>query len=377
MSKIKFQIKSKRKNSNIKTLYLKFGFWILVFVCHLSFGFWNSPTVHANDTYYNFPASFSDGTSAVLALPFDRIHSITQLDLGGDGTSELLIGSPPGQTGKVFLIRQDGSIINSWNAYDENFSGGVNVAAADFDYDSRPEIVTAPASAGGPHVRIFDGFGIPKISPGFFADDKNYTQGVSISIKKFTDNKPPAISTIIKNEKTSIFKIFTIAGELVRSYPIEEKQEQAETVQIPIRKLGQTMTLSLPKKVRSIKTKEKTIIIDLSDQNFSYYENGFRMNTFKTSTGKRWYKTPVGEYKILNKAELAYSRTYGLYMPYWMAFTARGHGIHELPYWPNGFREGEDHLGTAVSHGCVRLGIGAAAEIYDWAEIGTAVIVQE
>ena len=63
-------------------------------------------------------------------------------------------------------------------------------------------------------------------------------------------------------------------------------------------------------------------------------------------------------------------------MPYWMAFDNRGYGLHELPEWPGGYKEGASHLGHRVSHGCVRLGVGAAKKLYDWAEVGTLVIVQ-
>ena len=35
----------------------------------------------------------------------------------------------------------------------------------------------------------------------------------------------------------------------------------------------------------------------------------------------------------------------------------------------------ESHLGKPASHGCVRLGIGPAKELYDWAPIGTRVVV--
>lgn len=121
----------------------------------------------------------------------------------------------------------------------------------------------------------------------------------------------------------------------------------------------------------------KWIRMDLSDQTLSYGQGPKVFNTFSISTGKRGYETPLGEFKILNKVPNAWSRTYGLWMPYWMSFTYQGHGIHELPYWPSGFREGSDHLGTAVSHGCVRLGIGPAEKLYNWAEVGTMVKVVE
>ncbi len=86
--------------------------------------------------------------------------------------------------------------------------------------------------------------------------------------------------------------------------------------------------------------------------------------------------TPRGEFKVSNKHPRPWSKQYGLYMPYWMAIMSSGkYGIHELPEWPSGYKEGENHLGTPVSHGCVRLGVGAAKRVYEWAEIGTPIII--
>lgn len=94
----------------------------------------------------------------------------------------------------------------------------------------------------------------------------------------------------------------------------------------------------------------KWIEISLSTQTLRYGQGPKVFDIFKVSTGKPGYNTPIGYFKILNKIELAWSKTYGLYMPFWMSFTTRGHGIHELPYWPGGYREGENHLGIPVSH---------------------------
>ena len=85
--------------------------------------------------------------------------------------------------------------------------------------------------------------------------------------------------------------------------------------------------------------------------------------------------TPTGKFKIINKQEKAWSKKYGLWMPYWLGLNANGIGIHELPIWPNGYREGENHLGRAVSHGCIRLGLGAASYIYNRVSIGTLVLI--
>jgi len=119
----------------------------------------------------------------------------------------------------------------------------------------------------------------------------------------------------------------------------------------------------------------KVIEINLSAQTLSRWENGQKLDENRVSTGKRSMPTPTGVFSVRNKIEVAYSRKYRLYMPYWMAFTAQGHGIHELPVFRNGKREGANHLGIPVSHGCVRLGIGPAEIAYNWAEIGTPVVV--
>lgn len=117
------------------------------------------------------------------------------------------------------------------------------------------------------------------------------------------------------------------------------------------------------------------IEINLSEQNLYRFDGTFLVATHSVSTGKWSMPTPEGEYAINNKDPRAYSRKYELYMPYWMSFIGSEYGIHELPEWPDGTKEGESHLGTPVSHGCVRLGRGDAQAVYDWVEIGTPVFI--
>ncbi|MCX6764052.1 MAG: L,D-transpeptidase [Candidatus Moranbacteria bacterium] len=120
----------------------------------------------------------------------------------------------------------------------------------------------------------------------------------------------------------------------------------------------------------------KYIDVNLKSQILSIFENGKPLDSFLISSGKRGMDTPSGEFKIYNKYPRAWSKKYGLYMPYWMAFIGDGsRGFHELPEWPGGYKEGANHLGIPVSHGCVRLGIGPAEKVYNWAEVGTPVII--
>ncbi|MFH1620965.1 MAG: L,D-transpeptidase family protein [Patescibacteria group bacterium] len=120
---------------------------------------------------------------------------------------------------------------------------------------------------------------------------------------------------------------------------------------------------------------QKRIKIILSKQRIEQQLGGIVLASYLVSTGRRGMQTPTGEFKILNKLPRAWSKMAGLWMPYWMQFTKSGHGIHELPEWPGGKKEGADHLGIPVSHGCVRLGDCEAKILYDWVDIGTPVTI--
>jgi lipoprotein-anchoring transpeptidase ErfK/SrfK len=120
----------------------------------------------------------------------------------------------------------------------------------------------------------------------------------------------------------------------------------------------------------------KKIKIDLKKQKLDYFLGDFKLGAFKVSSGKWTMPTPKGTFKILNKIPRAWSKDYGLWMPYWLGLATGKFGIHELPEWPNGTKEGENHLGTPVSHGCIRLGVGPAKTIYDWAVIGMGVEIK-
>ncbi|MDP1833415.1 MAG: L,D-transpeptidase family protein [Candidatus Moranbacteria bacterium] len=131
------------------------------------------------------------------------------------------------------------------------------------------------------------------------------------------------------------------------------------------------------KRFTRAKIKEgKYIDINLASQIMTIFEQGKLVDAFVISSGKRGMDTPKGTFKIENKAGRPWSKAYGLFMPNWMALVPSGKiGIHELPEWPGGYKEGANHLGTPVSHGCVRLGVGAAKKVYDWVEIGTPVVI--
>ena len=121
---------------------------------------------------------------------------------------------------------------------------------------------------------------------------------------------------------------------------------------------------------------KRHIEIDLSSQYLYLWYGGRRIKKYRISSGRPGMETPTGTFHILSKSRLLWSTKYSLYMPYSLRFY-NGYFIHELPYWPGGYREGQWHLGIPVSHGCVRLGIGPAKTVYRFALIGTKVIIHK
>jgi len=125
-------------------------------------------------------------------------------------------------------------------------------------------------------------------------------------------------------------------------------------------------------------TQGKYIDLNVKSQVMVIFEEGKALDAYLISTGKRGMDTKQGNFKIHNKFPRAFSKAYGLYMPFWMAVVPDGKfGIHELPEWPGGYKEGANHLGIPVSHGCIRLGVGPAERVYNWAEIGTPVVIHD
>jgi len=76
-------------------------------------------------------------------------------DINGDGRAEIITGPRKGQPlVKIFDAQGKASI--SFMAYNRDFSGGVLPIATDYDKNGNLEILTAPGSGGGPHLRVFD-----------------------------------------------------------------------------------------------------------------------------------------------------------------------------------------------------------------------------
>ncbi|MBU0705222.1 MAG: LysM peptidoglycan-binding domain-containing protein [Chloroflexi bacterium] len=128
-----------------------------------------------------------------------------------------------------------------------------------------------------------------------------------------------------------------------------------------------------------VSTGGKRILIDLSEQHLYAYQGNALIYSFVASTGKPGAGTRAGTFRVLDKYPNAYASTWNLQMPHWLGIYWAGgleNGIHALPIMANGQRLWAGYLGTPVSFGCIILGVEEARLLYQWAEIGTPVVIQ-
>lgn len=151
-----------------------------------------------------------------------------------------------------------------------------------------------------------------------------------------------------------------------------------------------SVTLAIPMYVAKFKTEfnqvlvanwDKYIEITLSTQTMTaYLKGGQAVGSWKVTTGNQYHPTPVGTWLVHGKSALTRMTGgtpgvdyYDLPNVHWVTwFKGGGYSIHEA-YWRSSFG-GMDYTWNG-SHGCVNAPISVAQFIYDWAPVGTPVIV--
>jgi subtilisin family serine protease len=137
-------------------------------------------------------------------------------DIYNNKREKIIIGSPVNTEPRVYIYDSKGKLLNNFLAYDEKFRGGVSVAIGDVDGDYRNEIITAPASSGGPHIRIFDKNG--GLKGQFFAGNKNFRGGLNIKAGNLNKNKGAEILIAPKDGSSPYVLIYDLNGNLISNF---------------------------------------------------------------------------------------------------------------------------------------------------------------
>lgn len=97
--------------------------------------------------------------------------------------------------------------------------------------------------------------------------------------------------------------------------------------------------------------------VDVSSQTMTVKVGGAVRHVWKVSTGRKGYVTPRGSYAPKRLHAAYFSKKYaGAPMPYAVFFRG-GYAVH-------GTYEG-GKLGAPASHGCIRLAVGHAKQLYN------------
>lgn len=114
---------------------------------------------------------------------------------------------------------------------------------------------------------------------------------------------------------------------------------------------------------------ERWIEVSISARTLTAWEGNTPVRSFTVATGRSDEPTLPGVFQIEQKLERAWmeGEDYNIpNVPYTMYYSGN-YAIHGA-YWHSEF-------GSAISNGCINLPVGQAAWLFDWADVGTTVII--
>ena len=114
------------------------------------------------------------------------------------------------------------------------------------------------------------------------------------------------------------------------------------------------------------------ISVNLTAMILTIYQNNQPLKTYSIKhkgPEDKWFRTPTGYFKVLNKEKAHFSSKFPVYMPYSIRFYEDFY-IHGIPYYPSG-----EKVPPRFTGGCLRLEDNDAQEVYAFSKIGMPVII--
>lgn len=134
--------------------------------------------------------------------------------------------------------------------------------------------------------------------------------------------------------------------------------------------LAQSRSQRFSQQIQSLKKSDRRWIqVNISNQRLVAWEGSNPVYAVRVSTGKKKTPTLAGIFNIQTKLLKTRMRGDGYDMPNvpHVMYYSGGYGIHGA-YWHRSF-------GTPVSRGCINVAPNHAKWLYNWASVGTPVIV--
>jgi hypothetical protein len=120
--------------------------------------------------------------NSVMPFPgFSGELRIAMGDMNHDGKMETLVAAGPGGGPAIMMMDSEtGTVLQTFFAFDPAFRGGIFVTMADVNIDGIMDIIVGAGSGGGPHIKIFDGLTL-NVLRSFFAYQENFSGGVTVA----------------------------------------------------------------------------------------------------------------------------------------------------------------------------------------------------
>jgi lipoprotein-anchoring transpeptidase ErfK/SrfK len=127
----------------------------------------------------------------------------------------------------------------------------------------------------------------------------------------------------------------------------------------------------------------KRIVVSISRQRMWAYQDGNLVWEWAVSTGIPSSPTAPGVFQVQSHDGTAYAASWDLWMPHFLGIyrpvptSDFMNGFHGFPTRDGASLLWTGNLGQPVTFGCILLETGNAALLYDWAEDGVVVEIQE
>ncbi|OGY90220.1 MAG: hypothetical protein A3B30_02670 [Candidatus Komeilibacteria bacterium RIFCSPLOWO2_01_FULL_52_15] len=152
--------------------------------------------------------------------------SVAAADMNGDGAAEIVVSPLSGHQPQVRVFDSRGSKISEFMAYAASFLGGVRVAAGDVNHDHAGEIVTVPATGGGPHVRVFNSSG--GLLSQFMAFDSRMRGGYFVAIGGGSSDRGDPILVVPERNDNVVLAMFDSSGAESNRFPLYPEIDDVE-----------------------------------------------------------------------------------------------------------------------------------------------------
>jgi len=205
-------------SNGIKGYYVKFSTDINTNATNGSFqveNYFTSSKLITDDTYYLHVKTVDNVGNISTGVYLSYIFIVPKV-LGEEvGAPFIVAGTKAGGGPEVRIFNTEGKLLKSFNAYDDTFWGGINVAVGDIDGNGTREIITSTREGGIPTIKVFDVEG-NNLGWDFEAYDSAFRGGINIGVGDIEGDGPSEIAVAPMSGGSPHVRIFGLRdGKIV------------------------------------------------------------------------------------------------------------------------------------------------------------------